>query len=179
MADPRLNLPPYPAQATPGDYIWVDWWRKLQDYMKAITETRGGQTINPGPGDSHYLVWMYDNVLGQYVSSEITGRWTITGNICTFNFLSTITVTDNPTVNSYIQCGIQAQQTMPPFPESCAFPVAIYSIPAPGALEPADISIATTGVGVSGEQPPQIALPSWSAGGSSLFLSCTGSYVIG
>lgn len=32
----ELTLPPYPAQAMPGDYIWVDWWRQLQKFMRDI-----------------------------------------------------------------------------------------------------------------------------------------------
>lgn len=46
MADPIPQLPPYPAAATPGDYVWVDWWKKLQQYMQAIANN-ATQALSP------------------------------------------------------------------------------------------------------------------------------------
>lgn len=41
-----LTLPPFPINAQPGSYMWLDWWRQLQDYIQEITKVADSGDID-------------------------------------------------------------------------------------------------------------------------------------
>lgn len=44
----QVPLPPFPVNAPPGSFTWVDWFKKLADFINQITDVSGGGEI-PGP----------------------------------------------------------------------------------------------------------------------------------
>lgn len=82
-------LPPYPAQAMPGDYIWVDWWRQLQLYMKDILKELEDLTVVVKAGE---LSGDSGATLGNNqieVSASIaSGGFSVTQGAVTMNFKS-------------------------------------------------------------------------------------------
>lgn len=93
----ELTLPPYPAQAQPGDYIWVDWWRQLQQFMrdilKQIEEMQYVSKANEMFGSNVEVVAEDDQTFSGGVAE---GALVVSQGICVFSFQSTFvdTTTD-------------------------------------------------------------------------------------
>lgn len=87
-----INLPPFPANATPGGFVWTDWWKKFQQYVQEVTEVAGqGTSPIPGSGglpglqmgDAKWLV--VANFLKFELVSNISGDNSFTWNNQWFN----------------------------------------------------------------------------------------------
>lgn len=70
-----VNLPPFPANSMPGSWAWVDWWKRLQDFIKDITNVTEKKTLSNAtvvgiPGYATIDVpWV---VIANYVQIDIT-----------------------------------------------------------------------------------------------------------
>ena len=90
----ELKLPPYPAQAQPGEYIWVDWWRQLQQFMRDILKEL----------DNMQYVSKANEMFGSSVTVRIVdepdrsgalgdGVLVMSQGICVFSFTGTADIT--------------------------------------------------------------------------------------
>lgn len=81
MATGPVKLPPFPANSPPGSWAWVDWWKRLQDFVSSITSVAAENTLQSAPttGIPGYTTidvpWV---VIGNYVQFDI--QLNITGS---------------------------------------------------------------------------------------------------
>lgn len=88
-----LKLPPFPANSPPGSWVWVDWWKKLQDYINQITAVAQQGNVPTAP---------IDNITG--TSGTASVNWVVIGNYCQFDIdIPVLTGVDIVASSSYIR----------------------------------------------------------------------------
>lgn len=93
MARKLAILPPYPASATPGDFVWIDWWKKLQDYMKSITDSAKYTDLSSSTASLfHANVW---NGVDAYISFDVYGQVYVQGDLVSFLLYFDTTLANN------------------------------------------------------------------------------------
>jgi len=91
-----INLPPFPANAMPGGFVWTDWWKKFQDYVQEITEIAGQGNVTGDPVD------LLGNVTN--VQSIEYFHWTVVANTLEFQIIMELTQSANATsTNGWIE----------------------------------------------------------------------------
>lgn len=119
----ELKLPPYPAQAQPGDYIWVDWWRQLQQFMRDIlNQIEEMQYVSKASemfGSNVEVTAENDETFDGGVAD---GALVVTQGVCVFSFRSTFvdTTTDdgqapNPVSTRWVMLLQRASSLPQPF----------------------------------------------------------------
>lgn len=68
-----VQLPPFPVNSPPGSWMWVDWWKKLQDYIADITNVAEQDTASNS------------DVTGLTGYLNIDVPWVVIGNYCQFD----------------------------------------------------------------------------------------------
>lgn len=137
-----INLPPFPANATPGGFVWTDWWKKFQQYVQEVTEVVG-QDASP----------IFGTVPG--VASLGDCNWIAVANFVKFNINWTFDEDGEVWAGQFVDIGSSSHPMPAPIYDSAIEVVAFQNNPTPTVHNIGVGSISYEG----GLYGPVIALP--------------------
>lgn len=127
-----VQLPPFPVNSPPGSWMWVDWWKKLQDYIAEVTKVVAQKTIPNA------------NVTGMPGFLTLPVSWVVLGNYCQFDIDIPITGFPFATTDSTILLASASPELNPPLPIQDGL---CYWCAYGGAGSPGTPSVQSLGVG--------------------------------